>query len=330
MENLIDSKQLQEVLNISRTTLYRMEKEGLPVTLIGKSKRYNIDEVRVWIDNRQRGISNLIVGNAYHNDEITKIFKCANTGGMRRSHTTNTLVIFSDHTKGKYEDKWKIDSKGEEVLHFTGTGLEGDQDIEFQANKTLNESRTNGVKVYLFEAFKPGEHIFQGQVRLIDDPYQKTEGGRIVWKFPLRIVGNKHRVTEELLREKEVMKEKEAQNSSDKDLFNRAKNPESLGQRYTTSKTFDRDPYVSEYVKRRANGHCDLCGNPAPFVDKKERPYLESHHVKWLSKGGEDTIYNAVALDPSCHRKMHVLNLEKDVKKLFAKIEEYKSNKKNK
>lgn len=27
-------------------------------------------------------------------------------GGMRRSKTTGTLVILSDHTKGLYDDKW--------------------------------------------------------------------------------------------------------------------------------------------------------------------------------------------------------------------------------
>jgi 5-methylcytosine-specific restriction enzyme A len=143
--------------------------------------------------------------------------------------------------------------------------------------------------------------------------------------FPLRVVGNNFMTPEDLLKEKEAEKEKEAQKLSEKDLFNRAKIADRLGQRYTTSKTIDRDPYVSEYVKRRANGCCDLCGNHAPFTDKKGRPYLESHHIIWLSRGGEDTIYNTVALDPSCHRKMHVLDLEKDVSNLLGKIKEYKS-----
>jgi len=49
--------------------------------------------------------------------------------------------------------------------------------------------------------------------------------------------------------------------------------------------------------------------------------HLECHHVKWLSKEGEDTIENAVALCPNCHRKMHSLGLSKDIKKLFDKID---------
>jgi 5-methylcytosine-specific restriction protein A len=39
---------------------------------------------------------------------------------------------------------------------------------------------------------------------------------------------------------------------------------------------------------------------------------LEVHHIQWLSNDGDDTIDNIVALCPNCHRKMHILDLEKD------------------
>jgi 5-methylcytosine-specific restriction enzyme A len=276
--------------------------------------------IRVWIEDRQRGIDSLVIGQVYHNQEIAKAFKYSTQGGMRRSHATNTLVIFSDHTKGIYEDKWIINSDGEEILLYTGMGQEGDQDIEFGQNKTLNESRSNGVRVYLFEAFISGEHVFKGQVELVQDPYTEIQLGREVWMFPLRVVGNKYMIPEDLIKEKKSEKEKEAQKLNDKDLFGRAKNADRVGQRYTTSKTFDRDPFVSEYVKQRANGCCDLCGNPAPFTDKKGRPYLENHHVVWLSRGGEDTIYNTAAVDPSCHRRLHVLDLKEDIDVLKKKL----------
>lgn len=85
-------------------------------------------------------------------------------------------------------------------------------------------------------------------------------------------------------------------------------------------KSFVRDKYVSEYAKRRANGICQLCKKEAPFKDKNDRPYLETHHIKWLSAGGEDSIDNTVALCPNCHRKMHSLNLESDINKLKNQI----------
>ena len=74
-----------------------------------------------------------------------------------------------------------------------------------------------------------------------------------------------------------------------------------------------RDPFVSEYVKRLANGKCELCHQPAPFKDSKGKPYLETHHVIWLSRGGADSIDNLVALCPNCHRKMHIVDNKKDI-----------------
>lgn len=79
-----------------------------------------------------------------------------------------------------------------------------------------------------------------------------------------------------------------------------------------------RDPYIAEYARRRANGICQLCGNPAPFNRSDGTPYLESHHIKWLAEGGEDSIENTAALCPNCHRKMHIVNDPEDVDWLLA------------
>jgi 5-methylcytosine-specific restriction protein A len=80
---------------------------------------------------------------------------------------------------------------------------------------------------------------------------------------------------------------------------------------------------VAELAKRRAQGICQLCDDPAPFVDKKGNPFLETHHIVWLSKDGEDTIENTVALCPNCHRKMHSLNLKYDRNTLTTKAAEF-------
>lgn len=83
--------------------------------------------------------------------------------------------------------------------------------------------------------------------------------------------------------------------------------------------TYYRDPIIARYAKERANGICQLCGMPAPFNDKDGNPYLECHHIIWLSDGGEDTIENTVALCPNCHKRMHVLNEKIAVKLLKSK-----------
>ncbi|MGH8428528.1 MAG: HNH endonuclease [Gammaproteobacteria bacterium] len=82
----------------------------------------------------------------------------------------------------------------------------------------------------------------------------------------------------------------------------------------TTS--FARNPYVSEYAKRRAKGMCDLCRSAAPFIGSDGNPYLECHHIDWLANSGSDAIENTVALCPNCHRRMHIVKDPKDIKKL--------------
>ena len=115
--------------------------------------------------------------------------------------------------------------------------------------------------------------------------------------------------------------EEEAKGLSDTDLFEKAKQQGSTNpkEKVTTTTTHDRNPYVAEASKRRANGICQLCGKPAPFNDKNGNPYLESHHIIWLCEGGADTLENTAALCPNCHRKMHIVNNEDDVNKLLEK-----------
>lgn len=240
---------------------------------------------------------------------------------MRRSHRTNSLVIISDHTKSIYEDRW---ASGD-VIHYTGMGQEGDQSLTYMQNKTLNESPTNGVTPYLFEVYESGKYLFRGQVSLAAQPFEETQPDktgkpRIVWIFPLRVVGAAagFRVPEKLVAKKQQRKEKQAKSLTDDELFTRAihsrRHPSN---RQVASTTFERNVYVAELTKRRANGTCQLCDQSAPFRNKKNEPYLESHHIIWLSKGGEDTVENSVALCPNCHKKMHILDLKEDKKKLY-------------
>jgi 5-methylcytosine-specific restriction protein A len=260
----------------------------------------------------------LIPGRTIVNSQLTDIFKCAPQGGMRRSHRTNTLVIISDHTKSIYEDHWDND-----VLYYTGMGINGHQDLNFAQNKTLNESNTNGVELHLFEVYEPTKYIYRGKVRLEHSPYQQNQldpTGQIrkVWIFPLKTTDHNAKIgiPQTLLIKKQEMRERLARKLSDSELLKRAKNAKKIGSRQTITITHERDPYVTEFAKRRAQGICQLCNKSAPFINNKGEPYLETHHIEWLSNGGEDTIENTVALCPNCHRKMHALNLKNDVKLL--------------
>lgn len=101
----------------------------------------------------------LKIGQILKNADVVDTFKCGNMGGMRRSRTTNTLVIVSDYTK----------------------------------NATLAECGHNGVDVYLFEVIDAGEYIYCGRIELVSKPYTEIQPGedgndRKVWMFPVRPV----------------------------------------------------------------------------------------------------------------------------------------------
>lgn len=69
---------------------------------------------------------------------------------------------------------------------------------------------------------------------------------------------------------------------------------------------FIRNPYVVAEVLDRANGFCEKCHKPAPFIkDSNDLPYLEVHHKIPLAENGDDTVENTIALCPNCHRQAH-------------------------
>ncbi|NTZ42359.1 HNH endonuclease [Altererythrobacter sp. SALINAS58] len=205
-------------------------------------------------------------------------------------------------------------------------GKSGDQSIGFMQNKTLAESSVNGVAVHLFEVHKPSVYSYVGPVELASEPYQDAQNGedgtsRKVWIFPVTPkTGSTKPLSLEALRIEAEAQAKRAKALSDAALKAKAKQSGStrVGVRPAITQQYQRNPWVAEYAKRRAAGHCQLCTKPAPFSTKAGEPYLEVHHVQWLSQGGADTIENTVALCPNCHRMMHVVGSADHAEKLSA------------
>ena len=267
-------------------------------------------------------LSKIQQGEILDNDQLREIFKCNPQGGMRRSLETNTLVIVSNHVQSIYDDRWIDD-----VFHYTGMGQNGNQSLTFAQNKTLAESNANGVEVHLFEVEKEKEYIYQGQVILAGAPYQETQSDasdadRQVVIFPLKLIGTKAKALSiEEFNNIQKSREKKVRNLSLDELKEKAiRARKRVGERTVQSVQYERDQYIAQFTRKRANGICDLCLNPAPFNDKNGRPYLESHHIEWLSKGGLDSIDNTVALCPNCHRRMHLLDDINDRNLLIGRV----------
>ncbi|SAL82221.1 HNH endonuclease [Caballeronia choica] len=76
-------------------------------------------------------------------------------------------------------------------------------------------------------------------------------------------------------------------------------------QQIVLTRVFRRNPDVIAEVLLLANGVCQGCDQAAPFLRADGRPYLEVHHRRPLAEGGADTVENAIALCPNCHKERH-------------------------
>lgn len=69
---------------------------------------------------------------------------------------------------------------------------------------------------------------------------------------------------------------------------------------------YERNADVIAEALSKADGTCGCCHKPAPFKRASDKtPYLEVHHKLPLANGGQDTVENAIALCPNCHRNEH-------------------------
>ena len=269
-------------------------------------------------------ISRIKIGETINNDRIVEDFKCNRQSGVRRSLATNTLVLVSKHvvSKRKIYDDRMVDG----IYHYTGMGVDGNQRLDFMQNKTIAESNTNGIDMHFFEVFKAGEYIYMGRVKLAGQPYQarqkdENDNERDVWVFPLKLLDENDSNTiidKSVIDELYVEQRLTADQLDDSYLKKLAEGYGSeANSRNIKTKAYTRNQYIAEYTRRRSKGICELCQEPAPFKDSRGNPFLESHHIHWLSKGGPDRIENTVALCPNCHKKMHILNYQKDINKLL-------------
>lgn len=87
-----------------------------------------------------------------------------------------------------------------------------------------------------------------------------------------------------------------------------------------------RDAAVRSWVLENAKGRCESCQQDAPFRTS-EGPFLEVHHVRRLVDRGADTVENAVALCPNCHRRLHYgVDAAKLIDDLYRRVDRLKRN----
>ena len=89
---------------------------------------------------------------------------------------------------------------------------------------------------------------------------------------------------------------------------------------FAQADTINNSYRIAHKVLKNANGHCELCGQPAPFKDQDGEPYLEIHFIRPFSEGGKAEMDNCAALCPNCNRMLTVLDSEENTRKLLEVI----------
>lgn len=166
-------------------------------------------------------------------------------GGMRRSISTNSLILIAKHVNPLYDDQWTEDG----ILNYAGMETVGDQSISFGQNKTLVTAKQNDIKVYLFESYKENEYYYCGEVELCGSIFIAREldmkgNLRNVLKFPLRRIDVFNKVIINI----ENIENSEKEKAKVKNIKSNVVTKE------VKTVYGERNLFIAEYTKNRAKG----------------------------------------------------------------------------
>ncbi|MCL2591790.1 MAG: HNH endonuclease [Defluviitaleaceae bacterium] len=289
----------KEELSSKLKNMYNSASEGEAVTMIhlfGIRYAKHIKKVKI-------SAASIVMAAGLHDSYATEVSK-----GIKLSGFVKEKIFYSIR-----KSTWKEAITA--ALEIIGEGRDFDivQTILDYDFYDLSNSKTpeNTVRKEL-QTMASRDLYSQGT----DYPTVEPAGGKGsgIWKLLINQTGTLENANSNYKKREKIAKKLPNTELQKRALSAEQKTPPT--QKVTTT-VYYRDANIAEYAFRRANGICQLCKSKAPFDKKSGEPYLESHHICWLSKGGEDTIQNTVALCANCHRKMHVLDLEDDKLKLL-------------
>jgi 5-methylcytosine-specific restriction protein A len=178
----------------------------------------------------------------------------------------------------------------------------------------INGEKPNKSEIYrsLSERFGRSPGAFERRFGNIS--FVLAEHGRewVKGHKPLKNVGDKNfnRIRDMLFKQRPGFLNSPAYFSAQAPPASPPKSPPKGNERpkYKTASAtqYDRDQAVVKWVLHNADGRCEACDSPAPFYKASNgEPFLEVHHLIRLCDGGPDTIENAIAVCPNCHRNLH-------------------------
>jgi 5-methylcytosine-specific restriction protein A len=216
------------------------------------------------------------------------------------------VVIKANLADGKYPNEWI--EKPTRLKYYLKSIRNGDKDDfgeHFKANKAVLGNP--GIPIVTFtRASASVPFVFQGvfsyEALIKEDSGAKAFILTLAASDSTEIVADSTYVASALA--DAIVKA--TSSSRDARLARLALAPKKPSTMKVLSLAFSRNADVIVEVLQRAAGNCEACMEAAPFTRAKDgTPYLEVHHRIPLSECGEDTVENALALCPNCHREQH-------------------------
>jgi len=261
-------------------------------------------EFELWKDERAR-LNDFVIGQSYGTHDIlipAKIYDTRVGGILPIGEDPNfeAIVIKVTLNGGKYQNEW-LENKVKLKYYFKS--ISNNFKDSFKENRAILENHLIPIYAFVRED-KEHPFIFEGIFQYESHHNNLADGTK--W-FVLN-----NRASESLIRSEYIQEQliNDIESSIASTSHQRRarlsaanKKPKKI---YTLTTSYQRNSDVIAEVLTRARGICEKCLNPAPFLKKSNnRPYLEVHHKIRLADGGDDTVENALALCPNCHRESH-------------------------
>jgi 5-methylcytosine-specific restriction protein A len=249
-------------------------------------------------------IPHFVVGREYNRrDDIHLNYGGSRQSGISSSGACPAIFLFTGDTGEQYGYRDDFDS--DNVFSYTGEGQVGDMEFK-TGSRAIRDHAADGRSLYLFRSHGKGKS-------------QKYLGEFVLANYSIR------RAPDRNGQERNVIVFHLPRVDATQDaptIVSQPTSPVSMGEArkkaiaacsgvtgaagtQAVRTVYERSKAVRDYVLLRANGSCEACSKPAPFLGTDLQPYLEAHHTTRMSDGGVDHPRHVAALCPTCDREIH-------------------------
>jgi 5-methylcytosine-specific restriction protein A len=248
-----------------------------------------------------------VEGNVYvRGSDVHDRFGGSRQSGIAPSAAFPAVFIFTgdEGQQFGYVDSW---DQAEQVYTYTGEGQIGPMTYT-RGNLAVRDHVQDGRSLHLFKKVSRagGRYMYLGEMQSASTQMirgaDRNGNDRDIIQFQLvrlRAVADPA---------EDVGTESLFEDPSLDELRNRAYAAVKVAgtaKKDAARSVYERSRDVAIYALKRAAGLCECCGQAAPFLNRRGRPYLEVHHTDRVSDGGIDAPAKVAAICPTCHRRIH-------------------------